>query len=422
MRKSGREVLKIFGGNRDNAANSGSRASNWNNVFWNSNWNIGLRAACDDRTLKQLRGGCYGVHRGPSLIGGQHISAGFGKHTTRFGERGVSRAEIRADIFMGQRYKNLFDSVISKDNLWLAYQKASKGKRNTAGYLQFHANEGANILALHKALKNGTYRPGKPRLFVVHEPKPREISALPFVDRIAQHALCNVIEPIFDKVFLPQSYACRTGKGTHSAAVAVQAMLRKTPGAWILKTDFSKYFASINREVLHKEIRRKISCTETLELIEKFIPRSGVGLPIGNLTSQLAANIYGHMLDRWLLHKVGIKQFARYMDDVVVIGRSKEAMRLLQVHMESFARVSMGLRFSHWSVQSVGQGVNFCGYRIWPAYKLLRKRSVAGAKRKIARYTKANDKEKLDKFLAAWRGHAQWANAHNLLTRIGVRQ
>lgn len=255
----------------------------------------------------------------------------------------------------------------------------------------------------------------------MHEPKPREISALPFVDRIAQHALCNIIEPIFNEVFLPQSYACRAGKGTHKAAVTVQALLRKTPDAWILKTDFSKYFASIRRDILHKEIRRKISCPKTLELIEKFIPIDGIGLPIGNLTSQLAANIYGHILDRWLVHKVRILRFARYMDDVVIIGHSKEALRLLQMHMESFARMSMGLRFSHWSVQPASRGVNFCGYRIWPTHKLLRRRSVVAAKRKIAKYTKASDREKLGKFLAAWRGHAQWANAHNLLTRLGVK-
>lgn len=172
---------------------------------------------------------------------------------------------------------------------------------------------------------------------------------------------------------------------------------------------------------MHKEIRRKISCPRTLELIEKFIPMDGVGLPIGNLTSQLAANIYGHILDRWLVHKVRILRFARYMDDVVIIGHSKEALRLLQMNMESFARVSMGLRFSHWSVQPASLGVNFCGYRIWPTHKLLRRRSVVAAKRKIAKYTNANDGEKLGKFLAAWRGHAQWANAHNLLTRLGVK-
>lgn len=321
---------------------------------------------------------------------------------------------------MGKRYKNLFDSVISKDNLWSAYRKASKGKRSTAGFLQFHANEAANIAALHNALALGTYKPGTPRVFVVHEPKPREISALPFVDRVAQHALCNAIEPIFDKVFVPQSYACRAGKGTHSAAIAVQAMLRKTPGAWVLKTDFSKYFASIDRQILHLEIRRKISCPRTLELIGRFIAPHGVGLPIGNLTSQLAANIYGHMLDRWLLHSVGISRFARYMDDVVVIGHSCEAMRLLQAQMESFAASKMHLKFSHWSVQPMSRGVNFCGYRIWPTHKLLRKRSVFAAKRNISRYTKAADKQKLVQFLAAWRGHAQWANTHNLLKHMGV--
>ena len=323
---------------------------------------------------------------------------------------------------MGTKHKRLFEAVISRDNLWNAYAKAARGKRTTAGYLQFQQNEAANIDRLHRALADGSYTPGAPRVFVVHEPKPREISALPFVDRIAQHALCNVIEPIFDKIFVPQSYACRVGMGTHRAAVSVQALLRKTPDAWVLKTDFSKYFASIDRQILHREIRRKISCPRTLGLIGKFIAPQGVGLPIGNLTSQLAANIYGHMLDRWLLHKVGIKQFARYMDDVVIIGRSKEAMRLLQAQMESFAAARMRLRFSHWSVQPLERGVNFCGYRIWPTHKLLRRRSVVATKRKIAKYTRAGDALRLRQFLAAWRGHARWANTHNLLKSMGIKE
>lgn len=323
---------------------------------------------------------------------------------------------------MGKRYKNLFADVVSHDNLWSAYRKASKGKRDSVGYLQFKQNEAANIARLGALLTSGDYTPGESRRFTVHEPKPREITALPFVDRIAQHALCNVIGPIFDKVFLPQSYACRAGKGTHQAAVAVQAMLRKTENAWILKTDFSKYFSSIDRSLLHREIRRKISCPQTLRLIEVFIPVHGKGLPIGNLTSQLAANIYGHILDRWLVHEMGITAFARYMDDVVVIGRSMEAMRLLQFLMCRFSSNSMGLRFSHWSVLPVSAGVNFCGYRIWPTHKLLRHRSVAGARRKIRRYQRINDQAALDRFIASWRGHARWANTYNLLNRMGVIQ
>ncbi|MBP8135496.1 MAG: group II intron reverse transcriptase domain-containing protein [Rhodoferax sp.] len=321
---------------------------------------------------------------------------------------------------MGKKHKNLFAQVVDADNIWAAYRKASVGKRRTLGYLQFRQNEAANIARLQSLLASGEYRPGEPRLFMVYEPKPRQISALPFVDRIAQHALCNVIEPIFDKVFLPQSHACRKGMGTHKAAILVQAALRKIPDAWILKTDFSRYFASIDRATLAVEIRRKISCKQTLALIDTFIPPHGVGLPIGNLTSQLAANIYGHIIDRWLSHTIGISAYVRYMDDVVIIGHSQEAMRLLQVLMQSKAKSVMGLNFSHWSVQPAVRGVNFCGYRIWATHKLLRRQSVVRAKRKITRYTEQGDALALQKFIASWRGHAQWANSFNLLKRLGV--
>ena len=321
---------------------------------------------------------------------------------------------------MGKKHKNLFAKITDLDNLWSAYAKASSGKRRTLGYLQFRQNEAANIARLQALLISGDYTPGVPRKFLVYEPKPRQISALPFIDRIAQHALCNVIEPIFDKVFLPQSHACRKGKGTHRAAILVQAMLRRIPDAHILKTDFSKYFASIDRAVLAHEIRRKISCKQTLALIDTFIPPTGVGLPIGSLTSQLAANIYGHIIDRWLAHTVGISTFSRYMDDVVIVGHSKEAMRLLQALMQSHAKSVMGLRFSHWSVQPAVRGVNFCGYRIWATHKLLRRQSVVRAKRKISRFASQGNTLALQKFIASWRGHAQWANSFNLLKRLGV--
>lgn len=323
---------------------------------------------------------------------------------------------------MGKKHKNLFQQVVDRDNLWRAYRKASLGKRNSLGYLEFRQNEAANIARLGERLAAGTYRPGEPRRFMVFEPKAREISALPFVDRVAQHALCNIIEPIFDQVFLPQSYASRKGKGTHAAAREVQSLLRKTPNAWVLKTDFSKYFASIDRVILHREFRRKISCRQTLALLEVFIPVEGAGLPIGNLTSQLAANLYGHILDRWLLHIVGIAAFVRYMDDVVVIGHSREAMALLQMLMQGHAQNAMRLRFSHWSVQPAAAGVNFCGYRIWPTHKLLRKSSVQRARRKLARFAVDGDFVAKTRFLGAWLGHARHANTHHLLTHLGVEK
>jgi hypothetical protein len=320
---------------------------------------------------------------------------------------------------MGKRHKHLFSQIVDMDNLWEAYRKASLGKKSSLGYLLFKQNEAANLKALQFMLISGTYKQGEPRLFSVFEPKERKISALPFVDRIAQHALVNIIGPIFDKCFMPQSYACRIGKGVHKSAIYVQSELRRVlksgGNPWVLKTDFSKYFASINLEILNIEVRRKISCKQTLALFNKFVPAHGTGIPIGSLTSQLSANIYGHIVDRWLSHTVGLSTYARYMDDIVVVGRSREALDLLQLQMGAFAKSNMRLQFSKWSVQPWQMGVNFCGYRVWPSHKLLRKSSVTGAKRKLRVLTG----DSLCRFVAAWTGHAKWANSHNLLIHLG---
>lgn len=319
---------------------------------------------------------------------------------------------------MGKKHKNLFPRVLADANLYRAYHQAAKGKKYSIEHLRFRENLAANIGRLRDSMASGQYRPGAPRQFMIYEPKPRMIAAMPFRDRVAEHALCNVIEPIFDQVFLPQSYACRRDKGTHAAARAVQAMLRAAaPGpTWILKTDFSRYFASIPRDVLHAEYRRKISCPPTLRLLEAMIPPTGRGLDIGRLTSQLSANVAGHVVDRWLAHHLGITRFARYMDDIVVLGHSREAMALLQHKLEWFARTTLGLRLSHWSLQPAARGVNFVGYRIWATHKLLRRDSVMGAKRKLRTLVG----ERRERFLASWLGHARHADTHNLLTRMEI--
>lgn len=325
---------------------------------------------------------------------------------------------------MGKKYKNLFDQITDRDNLYRAYHKAAKGKRYSTGHLLFSQHLASNLSRLRDDLKSGQYRPGKPNTFWVYEPKKREITAMPFVDRVAQHALGNIIEPIFDKVFLPQSHACRVGKGTHTAARSVQAELRRMEASgltpWVLKTDYSKYFYSVQLDILNKEYRRKIACKPTLRLLETIVPPTGLGLPIGNLTSQLSANVYGHVVDRWLSHTKGFHRFYRYMDDIVVIGESRPAMEQLRVELQDFSLSELGLKFSHWNVQPASRGINFVGYRIWSTYKLLRHDSVLRAKRKIKRYTKHGETEKLRMFLGAWKGHAGWADSNNLLRNLGV--
>jgi RNA-directed DNA polymerase len=360
---------------------------------------------------------CYSVVSSPYLLWQIHSEV----WRTTSTQLGKSRQHFS---LMGKKHKNLFSQIIEPGNLLKAYHKAAKGKRYTAGHLVFQQHLGANLAALREALLSGTYQPGEPVMFWVFEPKRREITAMPFVDRVAQHALCNVIEPIFDQVFLPQSHACRTGKGTHSAAAAVQSQLRRVVAdggqPWVLKTDFSKYFYSVKRDLLHAEFARKIACYRTLDLLGRMVPASGVGLPIGNLTSQISANLYGHIMDRWLVHSVGINSFVRYMDDIVVISRQRESLDVLRHGMEWFADARMGLRFSRWSVQPATRGVNFVGYRIWSTHKLLRRDSVLRARKKICKYTKSGNAVRLRDFLAAWRGHARRADSHNLLTSLGV--
>ncbi len=320
---------------------------------------------------------------------------------------------------MGKKYKNLIAEISSMTNLYRAYEKASKGKRYSCGHLQFKQHLAVNLRTLSAALRDGSYRPSPPSTFFVNEPKRREISALPFADRVVQHALCNVIEPIFDRTFLPNNYACRKGKGTHVAAVNAQAIMRRGFTHW-LKMDFSKYFASIDRAVLHGEIRRKVSCSATLELIAAFLPDTGRGLPIGNLTSQLFANVYGHVLDRYLTHTLHIKAWLRYMDDTVVFAHSREVLAVLQQGLKWFSDAQLGLHFSKWSIGKITQGLDWLGYRIWPTHKLLRKQSVVAAKRKIFKFRARGDELSLGRFIASWRGHAQWADSFNLLNKLGV--
>lgn len=320
---------------------------------------------------------------------------------------------------MGKKYKNLISEIACIPNLYRAFEKSARGKRYTAGYLQFKQHLAANLKMLSMAILDGSYRPSPPNVFFVNEPKRREISALPFSDRVVQHALCNIIEPLFERIFLPNNYACRTGKGTHVAAVEAQAIMRRGFTHW-LKLDFSKYFASIDRAVLHGEIRRKVSCRGALDLIATFLPTTGRGLPIGNLTSQLFANIYGHVLDRYLTHTLRINTWLRYMDDTVIFAHSREALSVLQHGLKWFSNVRLGLAFSKWSIGPITQGLDWLGYRIWPTHKLLRRRSVLSAKRKITRYRKIGDALSLTRFVASWRGHAQWANSFNLLNRLGV--
>jgi len=315
-----------------------------------------------------------------------------------------------------KRHKHLIDRITHPENMRVAYHRTAKAKRMTFGFLEFKEYAQINLNNLRDELAAGEYKIGGYRQFTIYEPKPRLISALDFKDRLVQHALCNVIAPLFEETLLNHTFACRPGMGTHAGVRYVQAELRKPGATHYLKTDYSKFFPSVNRAILHDLIERKIGCELTLRILREIIPPDGCGIPIGSLTSQLFANVYGGIIDRYIHHDLGHRRWARYMDDIVILGDDPYQLRDDFYRIQQFSAERMDMRISHWSCSGVGRGINFLGYRIWATHKLLRKDSVQRAKRKVARFIRHDDQAGLNQFIASWSGHAQWADTHNLFT------
>ena len=260
--------------------------------------------------------------------------------------------------------ENLMDVVCSWENLVQAYYSARKCKRTRLSVLKFEKNRERNLLALQDELSSGTYRTGKYRSFKIYEPKERDIMSLPFRDRVAQHAIYRVIEPIFDKSFHPGSFACRKGRGTKAALERAARAMRKKGCEWYLYCDISKFFASIDIAVLKKLIARKIKDERLLAVIGGILDstRQEKGMPIGNLLSQLFANVYLNELDFHVSHSVKPRGYVRYMDDIIAFFDSKGAAKKARDGIEKF--LNRELRMSLNGRTRVGRsrdGLSFCG-------------------------------------------------------------
>lgn len=296
---------------------------------------------------------------------------------------------------MSHKHDHLIAQIADWDNLLLAYQKARSGKRDRAEVQVFAGDLWLHLGNIQHHLLAGTYRMGAYRSFVVYEPKRREILAAPFGDRVVQHALLNVLEPIWDACMIEDTYACRTEKGTHAGVARLQRWLRNLSVSrpladiWIAKTDFSGYFKNIRHADLKRIARRKIACERTLAVLDAIIDSTpgGVGIPVGNLTSQWLANLLGNELDQWIKRELRVKRYLRYMDDCVAIFASRSEAELFVARLEARS-AEHGLRFSRWSVHRATQGVNALGYRIWPNYKLLRRRAIVSFWRDMRRLAK----------------------------------
>lgn len=268
-----------------------------------------------------------------------------------------------------KRVGQLFPIVTSFENLLLAFRKARKGTRTRPEVTEYSFHLEGRLLDLQERLLGGIYQPQAYHYFKINDPKERLISVAPFEDRIVHHALINVLEPIYEKIFIFDSYATRKGKGMHAAINRAQGFLRGS--SWYLKADIDHYFDSMRHDVLLALIERKIKDAAVLALIERIVANGGgggTGLPIGNLTSQFFANVYLNPLDHFVKEQLRARHYLRYMDDFVLFEPEKERLKRIRPAIADFLfeKLSLQLKVKATFINSAQNGLTFLGRRIFP--------------------------------------------------------
>jgi len=310
-------------------------------------------------------------------------------------------------------------------NLNKSYLKARKGKNSSEEVLTFTFNLETELIKLQEQLINENYKTGEYRHFIIFEPKERKISALPFRDRVVHHAICSIISPIFEKRFIYDSYACRKKKGTHEGVKRIQNFVRKSGEYfYVLKCDISKYFQSVNKERLKDIIKQKIADEKLLRLINHIIDSSDEGIPIGNLTSQLFANVYLNSLDEYIKYELRVRFYIRYMDDFLIIKESKKELHKIKEQIKLFLiSLRLTLHPKKTNVFPIILGIDGLGYKIFKDYKLARKstvkRFIKNSKKKINLYERSEISfDKLMETFNSWDAYMSHADTYALKNKI----
>jgi len=341
---------------------------------------------------------------------------------------------------------DLFKRITEFNNILSAFFKAQRAKKENQDVADFNFNLERNILKIKHVLENNSYTPEEYTKFTLYEPKKREIAAPAFFDRGVHHALCNVIAPIFEKQFIYHSYACRSHKGMHKAMVKAQDFLRYKN--FYLKCDVKSFFFSIDHKILLKIISRTIKDEKTMWLIEKIVASApNPGLPIGNLTSQLFANVHLNELDHFILgsrrHATAHFQlqpafnntqpkgcgyqgaYIRYMDDFVLFSNSKKQLWNWKNLLEEFLNEKLKLQLNPQKVfvAPYKEGLDFCGYRVFRDRRRLRPQNVKSFRKRLGKIRKAVSGRKMKSAKAyekiqSWYAHSLWANTFNLRRKI----
>lgn len=332
---------------------------------------------------------------------------------------------------MAKTIRHEFDKYLTYENLMKAHLLSRKGKNYKNEVILFSLKQEEYIRWLYEQLKNGTYKHGGYRIFYIQYPKKRKIEASRYIDRIVHRWIVDsFLNRYFVSQFINTSYACIKNRGMHKASIDVQNAMKHCKRIWqnyyVLKMDIRKYFQNIDKDILMKILKGKVKEEKLLNLLEKIVySNSGKkGLPIGNYTSQIFANIYLNEVDQYIKHKLKIKYYFRYMDDSVIFVKTKdEAIQTLD-KIRDFLKVNLELELNDKTqIFKSKQGINFCGYKINEYRLKLRDRGKKAIKKKV-KYLKEEVKKgnisskEASRFICGHLGYRKYANTRNLEEKL----
>ena len=322
-------------------------------------------------------------------------------------------------------FTHTYDSTISMENLLLTWERFLRGKRRKKDVIAFQLRLAEELKNIHASLKNRTYVHGGYSAFNISDPKPRNIHKASVRDRVMHHLIYKTLYPYFDQRFIYDSYSCREEKGTHRALDRFRTFARRvskndTRTCYVLKGDIRKFFASIDHEILRAILKRHIADSELLAFIDRVIEsfyavRPGVGLPLGNLTSQLLVNVYMHEFDHYVKQELGVKYYIRYADDFVVLSTDKTYLLKILPYMEVFLheRLRLTMHPDKVYIKTYSSGVDFLGWVHFPYHRQLRTATARKIMKRVRWYTKKET-------IASYRGLLRHGNTYFFQRRAGL--
>ena len=332
-------------------------------------------------------------------------------------------------------YHNLFAGMARNESLFEAWDGFRKGKGGRKDVQEFEQNVEQHIFALGRELRAGSYRHGTYHPFTICDPKQRLIQKATVRDRVIHHAVFTALNPVFEPTFFAHSYSCRTGKGTHRAMRSLHGWLRAVSHndhrtCFVLQCDIHKFFASVSHALLLDILGRRIKDSKMLRILQEIIgsvqsghltPTGPVGLPIGNLTSQLFANVYLNELDMFLKHELKVQHYVRYTDDFAIVADNREDLERLVGPIRAFLqrRLHLDLHPRKVTIRTFRQGIDFLGYVLLPHHRVLRTRTKRRMYRKmreriIAFKAGSIPVESVEQSLQSYLGVLSHANSYHL--------